>query len=585
MQSRVACPSEWFEMVAAEAPETSAVFAPDGELGYGELDSCATSLAAVLREQGSVASRHVAILTGRSTGAIVAMLAVLKTGAAYAFLDPRTPELRLRQVLADLSPAAIICDTDPVLPLGVPVLSLASIAKAGAAIEELRREDAAAYVVYTSGSTGAPKGVVVDRAAIAAYTASIVEFLDLEQRSTFASVSPLWTDLGNTAIYAALCTGGTLHIVDENVATSPTRFADYMTDHAIDCLKIAPSHLRALLGSGDRARMLPRRCLVLGGERLPWTLVDQIRAAGGQCEIINHYGPSEATVGVASHRVDTDAARESTTVPIGTPLPHALFDLVGNEDQAPLPGESAEIWIGGRSLARGYLNDPELTRDRFQPRGDSRTWYRSGDLGRLLPDGTFEILGRIDRQLKVRGFRTEPGELEAMLLTGPGVGSAYAYGAIGRDGETELIAAVVPSRGATIDREKLFGYLRGRLPVASIPSRLFIVDAIPLTDNGKVDEHALTARVEETVSETSASFTSTEAALALMWKELLGREPHPADNFFDDGGNSIAAIRLLAKVNADLGVEVPLHDVFERPTLRELAAQVDELRLTLAAPT
>ena len=306
-----------------------------------------------------------------------------------------------------------------------------------------------AYVVYTSGSTGQPKGVAVEHRQLTNYLHSILELLKLPRNASFATVSTFAADLGNTVVFTSLCGGGTLHVISEERSADADALGDYFSQHAIDCLKIVPSHLAALQNGTHSARVLPRKLLILGGEasRLDW--IKGLRSLNPRCVVMNHYGPTEATVGVLTYRVEADAVvTELKNLPLGRPIFNTKIYLL-DQHLNPVPvGVAGELHIGGLCLARGYLNHPELTAERFIPNPFSQEagarLYKSGDLARYLPDGNIEFLGRCDDQLKIRGFRVEPREIEAALEQHPGVMQVAALAARDQLDENRLVAYVVP---------------------------------------------------------------------------------------------------------------------------------------------
>ena len=422
-----------FEELAAAHPETDAVICGDRRLSYGELNGRANQLARWLRARGVGPGAFVPLFLERSAEMLVAILGVLKSGAAYVALDPLSPRARLLAMLSDLDAPLLITETslEPDLPdHGLPVLRL----DAEPELECQGREDLgqnpqpedAAYALFTSGSTGGPKAVVVEHRQLFHYVQSILPALDLAPGWSFAVVSTFAADLGHTAIFPTLGSGGCVHVIAQPSASDPAALAEVFRRHPIDCLKIVPSHLEALLAASGAADLLPRRRLVLGGEAASWNLMGKIRALGPRCEIFNHYGPTEATVGAATYRLDREAALGSTArVPLGRPIANAeiyLLDSWGNPVSLGAPGE---LCIAGAGLARGYLGRAELTAERFIPHAfaasPGQRLYRTGDLARYLADGNLEFLGRIDDQVKIRGFRVELREIESVLAEHPGI--------------------------------------------------------------------------------------------------------------------------------------------------------------------
>jgi amino acid adenylation domain-containing protein len=407
-----------FEQQTAVTPDHAAVVCEDRSLTYAELNAAANRVAHFLHAQGVGPEDRVAILLERSVEMIVALLGVLKSGAAYVGLDPKLPAERIAAILAEARTALVL--REDLVPLSAGY-SAANPAPAAAPAN-------AAYVLYTSGSTGSPKGVVVEHRNLARYCRAIALRLDAAPGASYATVSTIAADLGHTAIFPALLSGGCLHVIGYERMFDGEALAEYAGCHAIDCLKLVPSHLRALLGA-SAADLLPRSRLVLGGEAWSWELAAQIHERAPGCALFNHYGPTETTVGVLAGRIGQAADHPGAArPPLGSPLAGARVYIL-DERLRPAPvGVAGEIWIGGGTVSRGYLNRPAATAERFVADPFAATpgarMYRSGDLGRWLPDGTVEFLGRADDQIKVRGHRVELAEIEAALRGCPEIGDA-----------------------------------------------------------------------------------------------------------------------------------------------------------------
>jgi amino acid adenylation domain-containing protein len=554
-----------FEAQAARTPDAPAVVATDGTLSYAELNARADRLAAEIAAAGITSGAPVGLCLPRTSELLVALLAILKSGSPYVPLNPSHPMDRLELQLAEAGAELLVSES-----------GLISRAPAGAAAVPDAGE--LAYIMYTSGSTGTPKGVAVTHTNLAAYTAAVAQRVGAAAGMAFASVSEVSTDLGNTAIFPALTTGGVIHLIDAETAMDGNALAARAATQPIDVIKITPTHLRALLDADDG--VLPGRWLIVGGEAFSWDLVDRIRASGASCQILNHYGPTETTVGCCTFEVPSDdvAVRSaSATVPIGRPLAGAgIYVLDAHREPQP-PGVPGELWVTGAGVARGYVGRAEETAERFVPavNGDGRM-YRTGDRVRFLASGDVEFLGRVDDQIKIRGFRVEPGEIEARLASHPGVRHAAV---VGRphpaDGELSLIAYVVGSPAP--EAGELQAFLSRTLPEHMIPTRIIAIEAMPLTPSGKVDRRALPdpAEVE---AERTASFVAPrdelEQEIAAIWCELLGvSEVGVMDDFFALGGHSLLATQAIMRVRRRYG-NVPLAAMFNAPTIASLAEAI-----------
>ncbi len=441
------------------------------------------------------------------------------------------------------------------------------------------------YVLFTSGSTGTPKGVCITHRNLANYTNFIQNRLGLSSFAEglhFATVSTLSADLGNTSIFPALASGGCVHVVTYDVATDAQRFGEYCTRYPIDVLKIVPSHLEALLSTGDGRAILPRKFLILGGEALMPSLVEQIESLGAECVISNHYGPTETTVESVVLRVGDFDLKErwAPSIPIGKPVDNTKIYILDSQ-QHPVPiGVTGELYIGGEGVARGYLDQPELTAQRFvaDPFQTKGRMYRTGDLARYLPDGTVEFLGRNDDQVKVRGFRVELGEIESAMKAHAGVQQAVVVLRAEAPGEARLAAYFVPRREGGADAAALRSLLEARLPDYMVPSFLVPLAKIPLNANGKLDRRGLPAPEAQAAKQGDAPATPTQIAIARIWSELFKRDEIRLDeDFFELGGHSLTAIQLISRIRQRLGQTLDVQIVFDTPTVRGLAAKVDSL--------
>ena len=441
--------------------------------------------------------------------------------------------------------------------------------------------------MHTSGSTGRPKGVAIRHESLVNYAQFVARrVLGIDPIAgpalAFAAVSTSSADLGNTSIFPSLISGGCLHVVPNESVMDGALFGDYVARNPIDVLKIVPSHLAALLSSGGGRSVLPRRSLILGGEVLTWELVERIRGLAGSCEIVNHYGPTEATVGSLIFRVSPGEGRGSSmTVPIGRPIANTdvfILDAAGE----PLPvGVPGELYIGGVGLAEGYCSQPTETAERFvsHPFSDSRDGrlYRTGDRVRYLPDGNVEFLGRVDDQAKIRGFRIEPREVQAILGAHPSVRESIVVTREDVPGEQRLVAYVIPAPGAVASSGELRSWVKARLPDYMVPSAFVTMKAFPLTPNGKLDRRALPAPERERSERPDVALrTPAERTVAGIWQEVLRVERVGAeDNFFDLGGHSLLATQVVSRMRSAFQRDLPIRWLFESPTVEQLAARVE----------
>jgi amino acid adenylation domain-containing protein len=613
-QSEYACDRyihQLIEAQAAKTPDRVAVVCANQQLTYEELNVRSNQLAHYLQQQGVQPETVVGICCDRSLEMIVALLGVLKAGGAYLPLDPTMPAERLVGMLQDAQVDILLTQTSLSHPLETAVTQTIYLdqnwteiaqAPAKSCTSSVTGENLA-YVIYTSGSTGKPKGVAIAHQSLLNYVYGILPQLDLPDQAHFALISTFAADLGNTAIFPTLCTGGCLHIIPQEVAIDPVAWAEYCQQYPIDCLKIVPSHLAALLSGAEAASVLPRHRLVLGGETLSWDLVETVQKLAPDCLILNHYGPTEATVGVLTYSVPPIPSRSiAATVPIGKAIANTQMYVLDSYLQ-PVPlGVAGELYIGGDSLARGYLHHPEMTAERFvlvggeelgvrgqesearsQKSGGIRAsrLYKTGDWVRYLPDGNLEFLGRADNQVKIRGYRIELGEIESVLRRHPNVEQAIA---VAREiaGEPKLVAYYVLKQSQTVELAELQEFLRSQLPDYMVPTVWVPLPNLPLTPNGKIDRQALPAP-ELTSNCYVAPRNTTEAAIAAIWQEVLKVERVGIhDNFFALGGHSLLATQVMSRLRQELQVELPLHHLFESPTIADLAVVITQ---NLATPT
>ena len=587
---RERCVHNFIEEQVSKTPAHVAVVCGTQQLSYEELNIRANQLARMLSKSGVEQGACVGMCLTASVDTIVALLGILKAGAAYVPLNPEHPPARLKAQLAKSEARVCLTNVTSVVEALEADLRIIHFERDAAllAAESHANPDVAvssddiAYVIYTSGSTGTPKGVAVRHRNLVNYTQFMLKRLGVEGPLQFATVSTISADLGNTCIFPSLFSGGCLHILRHDVALGPTLFRDYLSQHKIDVLKIAPSHIQALL-SDDHQGMLPRKYLVLGGEAFSLPLLDSILATSPACKILNHYGPTETTVGSltfdASEHKLSDVAR---TVPIGRPIANTQIYILDKHKQLCPTGVAGELYIGGAGVAAGYLNDPEQTAARFVPdlisTNPGSRLYRTGDLARYLPDGNVEFLGRGDLQVKVRGYRIELGEIESALTEHPLIRQAIVV--LRHDGGRErLVAYVISSKLRPGNTTELSEFLKERLPDYMVPAPIVVMRAFPTTPNGKVDRAGLPVPEEaQGVNRVViAPQTFVEIELAKIWASLLKIEELSVhDDFFDLGGHSLLATQVVSRVRKAFEKEIPLRSIFDAPTIAKLAGVIEE---------
>lgn len=591
-QERERCVHQLFEAQVARTPEAVALVSQGEVFSYARLNQRANQLAHRLRFLGVGPEVLVGLCLPRTADLLIALLAVLKAAGAYVPLDPTHPTEQLAFILKDTQAAVLITQQGQIvgehhahvlcLDTDWPVIAQESTANP---LTQVQGENTA-YVLYTSGSTGKPKGVVVEHKQLVNYTRAISQRIGIAQGSSFAMVQPLTVDSSVTAIYSTLCTGGTLHMISPEHAIDPRELSNYFQCYPIDYLKIAPTHLDALHSSARREHMMPRQCLILGGESSSWNWVNNLKTEHPGCTIFNHYGPTEATVGVTTYLVQQTPDKYShASTPIGRPLANAQIYILDHFLQLVPIGVSGELYIGGSNIARGYLHDPMLTAEKFVANPFSTEpgtrLYKTGDRARYLPDGNIEFLGRTDDQVKIRGFRVEPNEVQAVLNQHPVVRSAVVLVHENTPDDRHLVAYVVLQEGQTATISDLRTHVLHYLPAHMVPSAFVLLDALPMTAHGKVDRRALP--LSDSLRERQEKYlpprTDIELKLVHIWENLLQTSPIGVhDNFFDRGGNSLAAVRLMAQIQREFQQELPIAVLFQKATPEQLAAELLQRR-------
>ena len=569
---------ELFRRQAARTPDAVALDGSGRCWSYGALDAWSDRLAARLADAGVVAGARVGITAERSAAFVAGVLAVVKAGAAYVPLDPDYPAERLAWMAEDAGLAAVL---GPASPLGdVPIVALDDRPGAPAAPVPVDPE-APAYVMYTSGSTGVPKGVVVTHRSVA-HLVLDTDYVDVRPGDTVAHLASTSFDAATFEIWGALLNGARLAVLDRDTIFDPRGLADAFRVRAVDVAFLTTS-LFNLVAREVPGAFAPLRTVLFGGERADPHAV-RAALADPPRRLLNAYGPTETTTFASWHEVSGLAA-DATSVPIGRPIAGATLWVLDAARQPVPVGVPGELYVGGLGVAAGYLDRPDLTAERFVPdpfsdRPGARL-YRTGDRARRLDDGAIDYLGRIDRQVKLRGFRIEPGEVEARLQDDPAVADALVT-VLDAETNPRLVAFVVAAAGAVTDPAALRSGLQGTLPDHLVPSAIRVVAEIPLTANGKADLRAL-PEVSPRRAAPERLATEAERHLADVWEEVLGVRPERRDaDFFELGGHSLLAVQMLAAVRRAFGHAPPLAILFEASTLQRFAQHVQDETLRAA---
>ena len=595
-----------FEAQVQRTPDNTAVVFEDTTLTYAQLNARANRLARLLIERGVGPEQFVALAVPRSLEMIVAVLAVLKAGAAYVPIDADYPPARIAFMLDDARPVLVVAGlaTATVLPdvdpAAVLVLDDAGTAAMLAGFASMNPSDGdrvdpltpqhPAYVIYTSGSTGRPKGVVVAHSSV---TNLVVAHRDCLQVSSAPNDGGRQLRVAHTTSFSFdaswapliwLIAGHEMRLVDDAVRTDPERLVRFITDHQVDCVDTTPSFLRLLVANGLLADGGCRPAVIIvGGEAVSEDLWDRLRNADGVLAF-NLYGPTECTVDSLLARMDKAAAPV-----VGRPLSNVRAYVLDTGLQLSPPGVVGELYIAGAGLARGYLNRPGLSAERFVacPFGPPGSrMYRTGDLVRWNAEGELVFVGRVDDQVKLRGFRIELGEVESVLARHPDVGQAVVVVREDRPTEKRLVAYVVAAPGRQILPAVVREHVAQVLPDYMVPAFFVVLESLPLTPNGKLDRKALPAPEIRSAADSRQPTTPQEQVLCELFAQLLGL---PAvgidDNFFELGGHSLLAMQVVSRARSLLDAELTVRSVFESPTVAELAqhlAGADRARLALA---
>ncbi len=579
------------EEQARSRPEALAVVCENERVSYGELNERAEALARLLREKGAGPERLVAVFMERSVRTVVAILGVLKSGAAYLPIDLVYPDDRVAFMLEDSKSIAVLTERQHLPRLGDYKGSIICVSEAGefetisegsktAAPNEKQGRDAAAYVIYTSGSTGRPKGVIVTHHNVLRLFEATDHWYRFNENDVWTLFHSFAFDFSVWELWGALFYGGTVVVVPYLTARSPSVFYELLARHHVTVLNQTPSAFRQLIWAKENAAIkasLNLRYVVFGGEALelqslrPWFE----RHAPDAPLLVNMYGITETTVHVTYRPILPRDIEANLGSVIGEPIPDLTIHLL-DENGKPAPeGTPGEIYVGGEGVARGYLNRPELSAqkfiaDQFSGRAGARL-YRSGDLAKRLPNGDLEYLGRIDHQVKIHGFRIELGEIETVLNTHPAIRESVVI-CDESTGDKRLVAYVVP-RGTMPSLNELRDFANRRLPAYMLPARVISMEALPLTVNGKVDRKALPApdgSRPELGTEFIAPSSEQEIGLAEILQEVLGVDRVGVnDNFFELGGDSIRSIQVLAKAQ-EKGIQFSLQTLFKYPTITGL---------------
>lgn len=580
-----ACVHEMISRVAARSPERVAVEVGGQRWSYRDLEERSARVAQRLRARGVGAGQRVGVYVERSLEMMAGLLGILKAGAAYVPLDPAFPRDRLAFMIEDAGLSAIVStatlrESMPAAGVSVLLLDVDGDGPLDHTISHSFSLNDPAYVLYTSGSTGRPKGVVVPHGALVNLLESMGREPGFGPEDVLLSVTTLSFDIAGLELYLPLVRGGRVSIATREEALDADVLAARLDAAGATVMQATPATWRMLVDAGWRGS--PTLRALCGGEALPRDLADALLAR--VAELWNVYGPTETTIWSTAERVLPDRR-----ISIGRPIANTQAWVVDERLELAPIGVPGELCIGGKGVALGYWNRDALTAEKFVPDPFSAQpgarMYRTGDRVRWRADGTLEFLGRSDDQVKIRGYRIELGEIEAAIADFGGVSSAVVVAQEAPGGDRRLAAFITALPGETIDPGALREHVGRRLPSYMLPGAWSVVSSLPMTPNGKVDRKRLAATPiassDAAPHAAIAPRTPTEQELARMWGEVLGAPPAGVDgDFFSAGGNSLSAVRLMARARTHFGVDLGLRALFERPSVAALAATIDALMLT-----
>ncbi|WP_422824353.1 amino acid adenylation domain-containing protein [Xenorhabdus bharatensis] len=585
------CIHQLFEQQAEKTPTAIALIAGNQILNYTELNAQANKLATQLIEQGICPGDHVAILLERSIELVVAQLAIIKSGAVYVPIDPNVPDERKNWLINDCSAKLLLTDMQMVIPpeLVIPRLSL-TLATEPIGKEEYRNPDlrgtstGPAYIMYTSGSTGLPKGVIVPHRAVVRLVINN-GYADIKSDDRIAFAANPAFDASTFEVWAPLLNGAALVVIDHTTLLTPRDFVQALQAHSITILWMSVGLFNRL--ADELSPVLPQlKLLLVGGDVLDPHIIAQVLRKNPPQKLLNAYGPSEGTTFTTTYHIQEVSG--ITAIPIGRPIANTRVYLLDSDGQPTAPGMTGEIYIGGDGVACGYFNRPELNAERFlidpfSEKANARM-YRTGDLARYLPDGNLEFLGRNDQQVKIRGFRIEPGEIETRLVEYPAIREAVVL-ASGEGQDKQLIAYVLTQDNHGL-ATRLREHLSTRLPDYMVPAAFVRLDEFPLTPNGKLDRRALPTPGEDDFARQiyEAPQGEMETVLATLWRELLGiQRISRHDSFFALGGHSLLGVRMIERLHS-LGLTLAASNLFQRPVLSELAQTLEQHQAVVIPP-
>ncbi|MEL7002103.1 MAG: amino acid adenylation domain-containing protein, partial [Bacteroidota bacterium] len=583
---------ELFEEKVVDFPNQIALVSGQEYITYYQLNKQANQLANFIRREYNVCKGDFIGVLARTTHSyILTILGILKSEAIFVPINPESPEEQNKNIIEQIRPKLIVTDSELMFTLanfyyGEMFALDIQLDQVRNSSEEVIPRTASSnntiYTVFTSGTTGTPKGVMVQDHALANYALWLTNELSISQKDKSVLLSSISFDLGYTAVWGCLLGGATLHLIEDKIVKTPEYLTDYLVERAITFIKLTPS-LFSMMNLADNVAMYEEsslRLVLLGGEKIKVEDIDSFKKYNSEIVFYNHYGPTESTIGCIAEKIapmDFDAFERCPV--IGKPIDNMSCYILNSELEPVPKGVIGELYIGGPGLAQGYLNQEELTNDKFKKSGighvEQRV-YRSGDLARCLPNGKIEFLGRVDNQVKIDGYRVELGEIRSALNLFESIKDSYVV-LKKRHNEPPILAAYVLKDDTEYDDLKEF--LKTKLPVYKIPQVFISLAEFPLSPNGKIDTRALPDPSSQLSGRVKIKLPANdlERDIAEIWKEVLGKkEIGVEDNYFELGGNSLKGVIIVNKLKLLLNKFVPVTDLFEFPTIYELAQNIKQ---------
>jgi amino acid adenylation domain-containing protein/FkbH-like protein len=585
--------AEIFEEQAVKYPDRVAVVCGEASLTYAQMNERAEALAAYLRGELHVRpGDRLGLMCAENESLVVCMLGIIKAGGAYVPLDPTNPKERLNLILQDGELKALITESHlqsradgyaglilylDALPCGQEGDRAADVSSG-----PQRTVEDVLYVIYTSGTTGRPKGTLIRDGSLVNYVCWLREAFSLKPSDSSVLLSSYAFDLGYTSLWGTLLNGGCLHLVPRDLVKKPEALISYIAERRISFIKTTPSlfHLIARAANADELRDSALHLVLLGGEEIQVEDLEAFIRLKPDVTLVNHYGPTEATIGAIAHRINTAQLSSYRARPvIGKPIANNKVYILDEGMRPAPPGIDGELFIAGAGLARGYWNRDDLTEEKFiaNPFDPGTKMYRTGDVARWMPDGSVLFVGRRDDQVKIRGYRVELEEIRHALRQHSMISDAVLVASDVNGGGRELVAYFVAE--ADIALEELRDFLLARLPEYMLPAYFVPLKQFPLTPNGKLDKVALPDAAGATLRAGGAYLaprSEIERKLVALWQQVLGREPVGVrDNFFELGGHSLKAIQFVTKLHRELKIKIELGEIFLHPTVEALSRAID----------